>query len=125
MRRGTLFIGWGAIIPGRETMASNVLQDAMVFLHKLESEGVIDGIEVVLLEPHGGDLDGFVLIKGRLDQLAQLRVQDDFVKMIIGVRLVHSGVGVVAGHSGQEMQPYLLAWADQQRRLLGASEEKS
>jgi|GEM_PF-951430 len=97
----------------------------MVFLHKLESEGVIDGIEVVLLEPHGGDLDGFVLIKGRLDQLAQLRVQDDFVKMIIGVRLVHSGVGVVAGHSGQEMQPYLLAWADQERRLLGASEEKS
>ena len=39
MAKGALFVGWGALIPGREKAAKQVLGEAMQYLHRLEQEG--------------------------------------------------------------------------------------
>jgi hypothetical protein len=118
MAKGALFVGWGSIISGREKVAADVLHEAMKYLEQLHREGVIDGADAVLLEPHGGELEGFVLIKGEKDAISRLRVDDVFIHMIVGVQLVHNNVRVVGAYSGAEMDSLLKLWDHQEARLL-------
>jgi hypothetical protein len=118
MTSGTLFVGFGSIIPGREKMASQVLGEAMHYLEGLRAEGAIASFDVVLLEPHGGELDGFVLVKGDKATLAQLRVSEAFVNVIVGVQLVHTRVGVVGAYSGSDLPFILGLWGRQEEKLL-------
>ena len=118
MEKGALFVGWGSIIPGREKTASKVLGDAMGYLQGLSAQGVIDSFDVILLEPHGGELEGFVLLKGDKARLAQLRVDDAFIQVIVGVQLVHSKVGVVGAYAGAQVPALLQLWDRQEDALL-------
>jgi len=118
MEKGALFVGWGSIITGREKTAAQVLNEAMNYLHTLQNEGKLDALDVVLLEPHGGDLDGFVLVKGDKEFLAKLRVEEEFVKIIVAVQLVHIKVGVVWAYSGREMQSLFQIWGQQEEKLI-------
>jgi hypothetical protein len=115
--KGALFVGWGALITGREKAARSVLGEAMQYLQRLQKERAIDSMEVVALEPHGGDLHGFVLVKGDQETLARLRVDDEFVRMMVGVQLVHSKVGVVGAYTGAEMQSLFGMWDQQEEKL--------
>jgi hypothetical protein len=118
MAKGALFVGWGSIVSGREKIAADVLNEAQQYLQRLQREGVIDGADVVLLEPHGGELEGFVLIKGEKEAISRLRTDDMFVHMIVGVQLVHNNVRVVGAYSGAEMHALLKLWDHQEARLL-------
>lgn len=118
MPKSALFVGWGAIIPGREKVAPLVLQDALKYLMQLEAQNKIDSVDTVLLEPHGGDLAGFVLIKGDQSALQHLRATEEFTKIIVGVQLVHTKVGVVTAYTGAEMQSLFHIWDQQEEALL-------
>ena len=75
-----LFIGWGAPVRGREAKGLEVFNEALAYYGRLQQEGVIEGFETAILEPHGGDLQGIlaVLVRGSEERLAQLRVDDGF-----------------------------------------------
>lgn len=118
MAKGALFVGWGSIITGREKAAPKVLMEAMGYLQELQKRGTLDTIDVVCLEPHGGELEGFVLVKGDKDALASLRVNEEFVKMIVAVQLVHNKVGVVWAYTGAEMQSLFQMWDQQEEKLI-------
>src|SRR5947207_1210960 len=139
MAKGALFVRWGEIIAGREKAAQTALGNAMQYCMRLQREGRIDSFEVVSLELHGGelmgfvvlkgdkeaiaqlrvdDLMGFVLLKGDKEAIAQLRVDDEFVSVIVGVQLVHRKVGVVGAYMGAEMQLLFAMWDEQEERLL-------
>ena len=118
MEKGALFVGWGSIITGREKTAAQVLNEAMKYLQTLQNDGKLDALDVVLLEPHGGDLEGFVLVKGDKEFLAKLRVEEEFVKIIVGAQLVHIKVGVVWAYSGREMQSLFQIWGQQEEKLI-------
>ncbi|HEY8560135.1 MAG TPA: hypothetical protein VIL74_07150 [Pyrinomonadaceae bacterium] len=120
MAKGALFVGWGAIVAGREKVAPKVLGDAVAYLERLQGEGTIDGFDVVLLEPHGGDLGGFVLVRGEKETIARLRVDDEFMRLIVAVQLVHQKVGVVGAYTGAEMQSLFRMWDDEEDKLLSA-----
>ncbi|MBN8942286.1 MAG: hypothetical protein J0H01_22460 [Rhizobiales bacterium] len=120
MAKGALFVGWGALIPGREKVAPGVLDEALAFLQGKRQRAEIDGFDVALLEPHGGDLEGFVLVKGDKDVLARLRVEEAFLRIIVGVQLVHQRVGVVWAHMGAEMPPLFALWDQQEEKLLAS-----
>ncbi len=76
----------------------------MQYCIRLQQEGKIGRFEVVALEPHGSDLNGFILITGDRETVAQLRAEDEFVSVIVGVQLVHRYVRVVGAYTGAEMQ---------------------
>ena len=78
MDKGALFVGWGPIIAGREAQAKQVLADALQYCDGLQRVGRIDSFDVVVLEPHGGDPGGFVLLKGDKSKIAAIADGDRF-----------------------------------------------
>jgi hypothetical protein len=117
MAKGALFVGWGALIPGREGAARRVLTEAVQYLRRLQEEGVIDSFEAVALEPHGGDLAGFVLLKGDREAISRIRASDEFTRIAVRVQLVHAHVGVVGAYTGAEMQSLFEVWDRQEEEL--------
>jgi hypothetical protein len=95
-----LFIGWGAPIRGREAKGLEVFSEALAYYARLQQEGVIEGFETAILEPHGGDLQGFILLRGSEDALAKLRVDDEFVRMTTRATLIVESVGVIGAAIG-------------------------
>jgi hypothetical protein len=59
MAAAGLFVGWGAPITGREAKGLEVFNESVQYWGKLQQDGKIESFEVVLLTPHGGDLEGF------------------------------------------------------------------
>ncbi len=110
MAKAAVFVGWGALIPGREAAAGKVLQGAMQFLTRLQQQGRVDSFEAVALGPHGGDLSGFVLVKGDKDAISQLRSSEEFVRITTRIQRVHQSVGAVDAYTGAEMGQYFAMW---------------
>ncbi len=107
MASGALFIGWGPVVRGREQQALQVFNDVMQYYGRLQQEGEIESFEPVFLEPHGGDLSGFVLIRGDRDKLSHLRTNDEFVHNVNRASLYVDNVGVVGAYTGDELNRQL------------------
>ena len=98
-----LFIGWGAVVHGREKQALQVFQESMEYYGKLQQDGQIEGFDVFLLAPHGGDLNGFVILRGSRQQLAQIRFSDDFERLLARASAIIERPGVVPAYSGEAL----------------------
>lgn len=90
-----LFIGWGAPIQGREAKGLEVFNETIAYYGGLQGEGKIESFEVALLEPHGGELGGFIMVRGSSEQMSALRVDEEFERMLTRATLVVEGVGCV------------------------------
>jgi hypothetical protein len=66
-----LFIGWNRPVVGREQQAMELWQKAMEYYGKLQADGRIESFEPVILTAHGGDLNGFVMLRGGAEKLAE------------------------------------------------------
>jgi len=104
MAEATLFIGWGAVIPGRERQAVEVFGQTLQYYERLRRDGEITSVDPCLLEPHGGDLAGFIVIRGDRDRLTHLRYTPEFLHNVNRAQLVVGNVGVVTGYVGEELQ---------------------
>jgi len=100
MADAALFVGWGHTVRGRERQALQVFGDAMAFYGGLQQNGEIESMEPIFLEPHGGDLIGFFLIRGDAEKLSALRVREDFERLNARASLVVEGFGVVGASIG-------------------------
>ena len=107
MPKGALFVGWGPPVRGREQQSLRVFEEAMRFNGRLQQQGEIDSFEAVQLEPHGGDLAGFVLIKGDVDKLARLRTNPEWVRLTTRAQLVVDNLGVAGAYVGEDLQRLL------------------
>jgi hypothetical protein len=99
-----LFIGWGAPVRGREARGLEVFNEALSYYGRLQQEGSIESLDTVILEPHGGDLQGFFLLRGSQEKLAQLRVDDEFVSLSTRASLIVEGLGVVGAALGDGLE---------------------
>jgi hypothetical protein len=72
-------------------------------LERLKSSGQIASFEPVLLATHGGDLNGFIVIKGEQAKLDALRNSDKFLDLITKVAISVDNVGVIPGWSGESL----------------------
>jgi hypothetical protein len=96
-----LFIGWGQVVRNREQRALEVFNESMEYYAGLEQDGKIESWEVVLLEPHGGDLAGFVLLRGSVDQVNAVRSDEEFERRTTRADLIIDGLGVVGALLGE------------------------
>jgi hypothetical protein len=95
MAEAGLFIGWGQVVRDREERALEVFNETMQYYASLEQDGRIESWEVVLLEPHGGDLAGFVLLRGTTDQMNSVRSDEEFERRTTRADLIVEGLGTV------------------------------
>jgi hypothetical protein len=98
MANDVLFIGWGPVVRGRERQAIDVFQESVQSWMQYQQDGRIESFEPILLEPHGGELAGFVLIRGERHKLDELRLDDEFRRNLARANTVVEDLGVVCGY---------------------------
>jgi hypothetical protein len=116
MAGDALFIGWGPVVRGRELKSLEVFQEALGYYGKLQQEGRIEGFEPTLIAPHGGDLAGFILIRGERGKLNEVRTSDEFQRITVRAAMVVDDIGVIDAYTGE-------ALGQQMARFRAVSEE--
>jgi hypothetical protein len=91
-----LFIGWGSPYAGKEAAAGKVFEEAVAYWDALKAAGEIESVEQVLLSPHGGDLEGFALLRGDPEKLGRLSMSPEFQRLVMRAGVCLDGVGVVS-----------------------------
>lgn len=99
-----LFVGWGEVVRGREAQSLDLFNEFLGYLRGLAESGEIDSFEPVFLEPHGGDLAGFVLIRGDADRLHSIRMSDEWMKHMTRGGLMTENFGIVSASLGERME---------------------
>ena len=98
-----LFVGFGAPVRGREERAVQVFGEFVGLCGRMQSDGRIESMDVTLLEPHGGDLNGFFVVHGSQEQCAAVQADEDFRRACIDATLIVDNFGVVPGATGEEV----------------------
>jgi hypothetical protein len=112
MAEAGLFTGWGPPVRGRETRGLDVFNEALSFYGKQQESGAIESFEVVLLAPHGGDLAGFILVRGSEEQIAALRASDDFQRLNTRAGLIVERFGVVDAVVDEAIGPQMAVYEE-------------
>lgn len=112
MAEAALFIGWGAPVHGREAKGLEVFGEGAQFFGQLQQDGTIENVDTVLLEPHGGDLYGFFLLRGGTAQLDELRGRDDFLRLISRAGLIVERLGIVPAAVDEGIQEQLARYQE-------------
>ena len=108
-----LFVGFGDPVRGRESQAVELFNEALGYYGRLQEEGEIESFEPVFLEPHGGDLSGFILIRGEAEKLASLRVSEEFIQFSLRAGLIVEGFGVVGADLAERLQRQMEYYTEQ------------
>jgi hypothetical protein len=114
-----LFLGWGPIVRGREEIGLRVFQETLEYYGRLQSEGQIDSFEPVLLAPHGGDLGGFILLRGERSRLDQIRAGDEFERLVARAGSVVDNVGVITAYTGESLGQTMARFQEASQELVG------
>ncbi len=109
-----LFIGWGEVVRGRERKAVEVFNESLQYYGQLQQDGKVESVEPWFLAPHGGDLAGFVLLRGQREQLDEIERSPEFERLQTRASLIVDRTGVINAYTGEALG-----------RLLGQFQEAS
>ncbi len=112
-----LFVGFGFPVRGRERQAINVFNETFEYYSRLQQDGEIESFEPVLLEPHGGELGGFFLLRGDKDKLARIRTSEEFERMTARGELIVEHLGVVSAFLGERLMSQMSVFSQQVEEL--------
>lgn len=100
MADSILMITWGSPVRGREEKGLEVFNEAMGFYGRVQQEGRIEGFDVALLEPNGL-ADGFIAIRGSVEQLGALRQDEEFRRNLTAASLIVEDLRLIAGSTNE------------------------
>ncbi|MDQ4130563.1 MAG: hypothetical protein M3133_06180 [Actinomycetota bacterium] len=120
MADAAIFVGFGQAARAREPQALELLEEGVRYFAGLQQRGEIESFEPVVLEPHGGDLRGFVLVRGDHDGLDRLRRDAEFLRLSARASLVVDNFGVVDAYLGEGLQSQLDIFRSQVEEQLRA-----
>ena len=78
-------------------------------------QGRVASVEPFFLEPHGGDLEGFFLVRGEQDELNKIRSEDDFQRLAVRAQVVVQNFGVVGAITGERLNDHMAWFAEAAR----------
>ena len=90
-----LFIGWGQVVRGREGPAVDGFNETVEYFGQLQGDGRIENFEICFLDPHGGDLAGFMLLRGSAEQMDAVRADDEFQRHMTRADLHVEKLGLI------------------------------
>jgi hypothetical protein len=114
MADDALFIGWGEVVRGRERKAIEVFNESLQYYAQLQQDGKVESVEPWFLAPHGGDLAGFILLRGEREQLDEIERSPEFERLQTRASLIVDRTGVINAYTGEALG-----------RLLGQFDEAS
>jgi hypothetical protein len=108
-----LFIGWGQVVRGREDRALDVFNETVEFYGQLQSDSRIESFEVCLLDPHGGELAGFALLRGSQEQIDSVRRDEAFQREMAKASLIVDDLGLIPAALGEGLGRQLSIYQEQ------------
>jgi hypothetical protein len=105
MANDVVFIGWNRPMQGREHEAAELFGQSMAFYEGQKKAGNLASYEPFLLDPHGGELNGFVLLRGTRAKLDAILASDEFQSIIIKGMVHIADLGVIHGVAGEAVPP--------------------
>jgi hypothetical protein len=118
MADAALFIRWGASAAGRERRSVELFGESLRYLTRLIEQGRVASVEPFFLEPHGGDLEGFFLVRGEQEELNRIRIEDDFQRLSVRAQVVVQNFGVVGAITGEQLNKHM-AWFAEAAKQIG------
>jgi len=106
-----IFMGWKAPIVGREQQAMQLFRKTLEYCNLLQADERIESFDAVLLSAHGGDLNGFFLLKSDAKKLAEIREDDDFIGIAIEAGYCLDGFGTSMGYIGEGLSDVFSRWS--------------
>lgn len=103
MADDALFIGWGEVVRGREAKAVEVFNETIQYYGQLQQDGKIEGFEPYFLGPHGGDLGGFIILRGERAKLDEIERDPEFERLQTRVGMIVDGSGTVHAYTGEAL----------------------
>jgi hypothetical protein len=110
MSSNVIFFGWNRSVPGREQLSAQHFQEFLQYLGGLQQAGAIESFEPILLGAHGGDMNGFFLIKGENDALNALQASDEWLTHLARGGHHLEGSGAVRGAAGELVMEWMNRW---------------
>jgi hypothetical protein len=107
-----LFIGWGQAVRGREAKGLQVFNEGVEFWTSQQASGAVESFEVVILAPHGGDLAGFILVRGSNEQIAAVRANPDFQRINARATAIVDGLGIIDATLGDGLGPAIATFQE-------------
>lgn len=98
-----MLIGWDRVVPGDDVHAVELWSEMTVYLKGLHGSGRIEHYDPVMLGAYGGDLNGFVLLRGEQAELDKIRNSDDFLQLVVKANKHLLGFRVLRAHFGAEV----------------------
>ncbi|HZG48629.1 MAG TPA: hypothetical protein VEY90_03825 [Thermoleophilaceae bacterium] len=98
-----LFIGWGEVVRGREGKALEVFNESIQYYGQLQQDGKIEGLDAWFLAPHGGDLLGFILLRGERERLDEIQRSEEFERLQTRASMIVDRTGVLNAYTGDAL----------------------
>lgn len=111
MSSNVVLFGWDRSVPGRETVSAAHFQEFVQYLGGLQQSGTIQSFEAVFLDPHGGDLNGFFLIRGEPAKLDTVMASDAWHTHLTRGGLHLDGLGAIRGATGELVMERMALWS--------------
>jgi hypothetical protein len=99
-----LFIGFGFPVRGREEAATRVFGELLGMLGGQMQQGNVESFEPAFLQPHGGELGGFVIARGERIKLDAMVASPEFQRLMTRAQTIVEHFGVVNCFFGEELQ---------------------
>ena len=110
MGSSIILFGWNRSIPGREKVSAAHFDEFVKYLGGLQQKGAIQAFDAVFLDAHGGDLNGFFLIRGESARLDALVSTTDWITHIARASHHLEGSGAIRGVTGDEIMKRMAIW---------------
>jgi hypothetical protein len=94
-----LFVSWGMTVRGREERAMENFNEAVGLYGRMQQDGRIESFDIVLLSPNGS-LDGYMELHGSAEQIAALREDQEFIRIVTEASLIVDDLRMVDGYTG-------------------------
>ena len=95
-----LFLGWKKPCEGRQKAAMELFATFTGYLEQQVRSGALESYEPVFLSPHGGDLNGFILMRGDAAKIESLKRQPQFRELTTQALICLENYGLVEGELG-------------------------
>jgi hypothetical protein len=112
MSTSVILFGWTRSVPGREQASGAHFDEFATYLAGCQKDGRITGFDVVLLDPHGGDLNGFFLVRGDRGELDALAATNEWLNHVVRASLHLQGFGAIRGATGEGVGERMALWRD-------------
>ena len=110
MGSNALLFGWNRSIPGRERISGAHFEEFVGYLTGLQEAGTIESFDVVFLNNHGGDLNGFFLIRGEHAHLGTMMSSPEWEQHMIRAAMHLEESGAIRGVTGERVAERMALW---------------